>query len=71
MVLIDVYILPWPRRGSRPLPRHARQLALHRKTIRLAVVVGAVTAYAQLRSWLSGDHLVRIYRKVSTPQLHR
>ncbi|KAL0037384.1 hypothetical protein WJX79_005166 [Trebouxia sp. C0005] len=27
----------------------------------------AVAAYAQLRSWLAGDHLVRIYRKVENP----
>ena len=70
MVLIDMYMLPWPRRGSGPWPRHALQLALHRKTIRVVLIGAAVTAYARLRSWLAGDHLVRIYRKVSASCLH-
>lgn len=65
LVLIDTYMLPWPRLSSRSLRHHAAQLACHRKVIRLVAVTAAVAAYAQLRSWLAGDHLVRIYRKVS------
>lgn len=65
LVLIDMYILPWPRLSSRSLRHHTAQLACHRKVIRLVAVTAAVAAYAQLRSWLAGDHLVRIYRKVS------
>ncbi len=65
LVLIDVYMLPWPRLSSCSLRHQAAQLACHRKVIRLAAVTAAVAAYAQLRSWLAGDHLVRIYRKVS------
>ena len=65
LVLIDMYMLPWPRLSSSSLRHHAAQLACHRKVIRLVAVTAAVVAYAQLRSWLAGDHLVRIYRKVS------
>ena len=65
MMLIDVYLLPWPRRGSTSLQRRLMQLASNRKAHRLLLVGGAVTAYAQLRSLLAGDHLVRIYRKVN------
>lgn len=32
--------------------------------IRLPVLAGAAVAYVKLRSWVAGDHLVRIYRKV-------
>ncbi|KAL0052516.1 hypothetical protein WJX82_003322 [Trebouxia sp. C0006] len=67
LVLIDVYMLPWPRLSSRSLRHHAAQLLCHRKVIRLVAVTAAVAAYAQLRSWLAGDHLVRIYRKVENP----
>ncbi|KAA6425208.1 MAG: hypothetical protein FRX49_04703 [Trebouxia sp. A1-2] len=67
LVLIDMYILPWPRLSSRSLRHHTAQLACHRKVIRLVAVTAAVAAYAQLRSWLAGDHLVRIYRKVENP----
>ena len=65
MILIDVYLLPWPRRDHRTCQQHLIQLAKHRKAARLAAVSAAVVAYAKLRSWLAGDHLVRIYRKVS------
>ncbi|DBA82648.1 hypothetical protein WJX77_007258 [Trebouxia sp. C0004] len=67
LVLIDIYLLPWPRLSSSSLRHCAAQLACHRKVIRLVAVTAAVAAYAQLRSWLAGDHLVRIYRKVENP----
>lgn len=65
MVLWDVYLLPWPNRGGRTLPQRALQLANHKKVHRLVVMCCTVVAYARLRSWLAGDHLVRIYRKVA------
>ena len=65
MILIDIYILPWPRRGSTSLQQHVGQLASSTKTHRLLVIASAVVAYAKLRSWLAIDHLVSIYRKVT------
>lgn len=64
MVLWDVFLLPWPSRGLRTLAQRAIQLVAHKKGHRLIVICGCVIAYAHLRSWLAGDHLVRIYRKV-------
>lgn len=64
MMLLDLYMLPWPRRGSACLYQHAAHLLRHRKLHRLLLMLLTVLAYAKLRSWLAGDHLVRIYRKV-------
>ena len=68
MVLWDVFLLPWPVRGRRGAVQRAVQLAATRKAQRLALVSCCVLAYACLRSWLAGDHLVRIYRKVRQGQ---
>ena len=48
---------------------------LQRLTVQVAVLLATVATYVRLRSWLAGDQLVRIYRKVSmshgTQQLPR
>ena len=56
MILIDVYMLPWPRRSPQTHHqpqgdpwRYLAQLAGHRKVHRLAAVAAAVVAYAKLR----------------------
>ena len=64
MTLLDLCLLPWPRRGPARLCLHAKHLLSHRKVHRLLVMLVSVAAYTRLRSWLAGDHLVRIYRKV-------
>ena len=38
---------------------------LQRLTVQVAVLLATVATYVRLRSWLAGDQLVRIYRKVS------
>ena len=38
---------------------------LQRLTVQVAVLLATVATYVKLRSWLAGDQLVRIYRKVS------
>ena len=38
---------------------------LQRLTGQVAVLLATVATYVKLRSWLAGDQLVRIYRKVS------
>lgn len=38
---------------------------LQRLTVQIAVLLATVATYVKLRSWLAGDQLVRIYRKVS------
>jgi len=43
LVVIDIYMLPWPRLSSRSLRHHAAQLVCHRKVTRLVAVT------AQLR----------------------
>lgn len=67
MMLLDLCLLPWPRRGPAclRLHRHAARLLTHRKLHRLLLTLLSLAAYTKLRSWLAGDHLVRIYRKVS------
>lgn len=63
-MLIDVYLLPWDGSAPGTWQQRPPKLASHPKLHRLAAVTLAVVAYAKLRSWLAGDHLVRIYRKV-------
>ena len=63
-MLLDVCLLPWPRRGAACLRMHVTQLLRHRKVHRLLATLVSVAAYTKLRAWLAGDHLVRIYRKV-------
>ena len=38
---------------------------LQRLTAQVAVLLVTVATYVKLRSWVAGDQLVRIYRKVS------
>lgn len=64
MMLLDLCLLPWPRRGPACLRLHALRLLTHTKLHRLLSTLASVAAYTKLRSWLAGDHLVRIYRKV-------
>ena len=64
MMLLDLWLLPWPRRGPACLRLHPARLLTHRKLHRLLFTLVSVAAYIKLRSWLAGDHLVRIYRKV-------
>eukprot|EP00891_Asterochloris_glomerata_P008136 jgi/Astpho2/8136/Aster-03071 len=40
---------------------------LQRLTVQIAVLLATVATYVKLRSWLAGDQLVRIYRKVENP----
>lgn len=65
MALWDVFLMPWPPRAGRTPFQRACQLMHHKKVHRILVISCCVVAYARLRSWLAGDHLVRIYRKVS------
>ena len=64
MMLLDLCLLPWPRRGPACLRLHVFRLLTRRKLHRLLLTLASVAAYTKLRSWLAGDHLVRIYRKV-------
>lgn len=64
MMLLDLCLLPWPRRDPAGPQLCASQLLSHRKVHRLLATLVSVVAYTKLRSWLAGDHLVRIYRKV-------
>ena len=64
MMLLDLYMLPWPRGGTATLMQRVSLLLRHRKLHRMLLMLLALASYAQLRSWLAGDHLVRIYRKV-------
>ena len=69
MVLWDVFLVPWPPKAGRSPVQRANQLLHHKKVHRILLISSCVLCYTRLRSWLAGDHLVRIYRKVFTAYL--
>ncbi len=68
MALYDVYLGGSGEdeisEGDRSFPAAAWKLLRSRKAARLACLALALFAYVKLRSWVAGDQLVRIYRKV-------
>ena len=78
MVCYDVMLAPQQAQSSKsmaggrpgPLRRQASKgglpyaIGANPLVMRIALMVAAVLAYVRTRSWLAGDHLVRIYRKV-------
>lgn len=57
-----------PGRHPRPRWKHLVAPLADRLVLRIVVMGAAVLVYVQGRGWLAGDHLVRIFRKVSCPQ---
>jgi hypothetical protein len=68
MALYDVYLGAFGEdegsEADRSFPAAAWKLLRSRKAARLVALALALLSYVKLRSWVAGDQLVRIYRKV-------